>query len=131
MAIVVALAKPSTLLVHASGAVTYEECQRCLDQIVSMQEVGTGTQMLVDAHAVEATPSTLELRAMARDMKPVIERGVKHMAIVTDRQFVYGVVRMFAVFAEVFSLQVNAFRDIASAEEWLDEQRERFGAPGA
>ena len=128
MAVVVAFAKPSTILVHAGGEVTYEECQRAFDQMLGNPLLAPGTRMLVDARTVDAAPTTSELRAIARDMKPVVDRGLSYMAIVTDRPFVYGVVRMFAVFAEVFAVQVNAFRTMDEGQRWLDERRPREAA---
>jgi hypothetical protein len=73
----------------------------------------------VDAHTVTAAPSSSELRAILRDMKPLIDREIRTMAIVTDKSFVYGVARMFGVFAEAFGLRVRAFKTIEEGEAWL------------
>ena len=49
----------------------------------------------------------------------LVDGGLSTMAIVTEEGFVYGVARMFAVFAEVFGLRVRACRSMDEAERWL------------
>lgn len=122
MPVAVAFLKPDTFVIHASGDVTYAEVQRSIDDILAHRDFDERRKLLVDARAVEAAPSTGELRAIVRDMKPLFDKRVSVMAIVTDTTFVYGVARMFAVFAESFGLRVRAFRTMEDAEVWLAVQ---------
>jgi hypothetical protein len=110
---------PDIFLIHASGEVTYEECQRSVDDMLAHPGMADGRKLLVDGHSVTGAPNASELRAIVRDMKPLFDRHICHMAIVTDKPFVYGVARMFAVFAEAFGLKVRAFRSMDDAEDWL------------
>ena len=104
---------------HASGAVTYGEVQRSVDDMLAHPGIARVSKLLVDGHTVTAAPSSSELRAILRDMKPLMDRQIRTMAIVTDKSFVYGIARMFAVFAEAFGMRVRAFRTIDEAEDWL------------
>lgn len=122
MPLVVAHAPPSTMLVRASGWVTYEEAQGAIGQMLTIPGSAHSRGILIDADDVQEAPSTMELRALARDLRPVVERGIGHMAIASKRPFVIGVARMFGVFAEMFELRVMAFRTLEEAKEWLREQ---------
>ena len=119
MPVVIGFSPPDTFLVHASGVVTYAEAQRVVDDALAHPRLSDARRILVDGHAVTGAPSSSELRAILRDMRPLMDRQIRTMAIVTDKSFVYGVARMFGVFAEAFGLHVRAFRTIEEAEEWL------------
>lgn len=121
MPVAVAFAPPDLFVVRATGEVTYLDCQRAVDDILAHPAASTseGRKILVDARGVVAAPATMELQALARDMKVLIARGYGPLAIVTDRTFVYGVARMFAVFAEAFGMHVSAFHSVDEAADWL------------
>ena len=120
MPVAVGFAKPDVFVVRATGDVTYDECQRAIDEILYHPASDTGRKILVDGRGTTTAPKTTELQAIARDMRLLIARGYGPMAIVTDRSFVYGVARMFAVFAEAFGLQVRAFHSVDEASGWLE-----------
>ena len=119
MPVAVAFSPPETFVIHASGDVTYAECQRAVDDILAHRDFDERRKLLVDSRSVTGAPSTGELRAIVRDMRPLFDKKVSVMAVVTDQAFVYGVARMFAVFAESFGLRVRAFRTIEEGESWL------------
>jgi hypothetical protein len=135
MPLVVAHAPPSTMLVRASGWVTYEEAQGAIGQMLTIPGSALARGILIEADDVQEAPSTMELRALARDLRPLVERGIGHMAIASKRPFVIGVARMFGVFAEMFNLKVLAFRTLEEAERWLRDQTSgesaRPARPGA
>lgn len=121
MPVAVGFAPPDVFLVRATGNVTYQECQRAIDDVLA-HTAGSRSEarrILADARGVTAAPSTPELHKLARDMKLFIARGYGPIAIVTDRAFVYGVARMFAVFAEAFGMHVHAFQSVDEASDWL------------
>jgi hypothetical protein len=121
MPVAVAFAPPDVVVVRATGAVTFEECERGIDDVLAVRATDNRRlKILVDGRGVSAAPQADELRQLARDMKIFIDRGYGPIAIVTDRSFVYGVARMFAVFAETFGLHVNAFQSVDEASAWLD-----------
>lgn len=107
------------ITVMARGDVTFADVAVILDQLLDDPRIEPGTQLLMDCRGVTHMPSTPELRMIARDLAPLHERGVERMAVCAESNFVYGVARMFAVFAEVFGLHVAAFRDIGEARDWL------------
>ena len=103
----------------ARGDVTFADVAVILDELLDDPRIEPGTQILVDCRGVTNTPSTPELRMIARDLAPLHERGVERIAVCAESNFVYGVARMFAVFAEVFGLHVAAFREMREARDWL------------
>lgn len=109
-------------LLRAFEEVTYEDAQGAIDAILAHPGYARSRKVLIDGRGVTGAPSTGELRRIARDLKPLIDRGFGPMAIVSDTGFVHGVARMFAVFAEVFGLRVRAFQSMADAEVWLRKQ---------
>jgi hypothetical protein len=119
MPVAIGFSPPDTFLVHASGDVTYPEVQRSVDDMLAHPGISDVRKLLVDARTVTAAPSSSELRAILGDMKPLRDRNIRTMAIVTDKSFVYGVARMFGVFAETFGMRVRAFRTFEEGEAWL------------
>lgn len=131
MPVAVGFAKPDVFVVRATGDVTHDECQRAIDEILYHPAADAGRKILVDGRGTTTAPKTTELQAIARDMRLLIARGYGPMAIVTDRSFVYGVARMFAVFAEAFGLQVRAFHSVDEASGWLEGVRAAERSTGA
>ena len=119
MPVAVGFANPDVFVVRATGDVTHDECQRAIDDILYHPAATSARKILVDGRGTVTAPKTTELQALARDMKALIKRGYGPMAIVTDQTFVYGVARMFAVFAEAFGLRVRAFTSFDEASDWL------------
>jgi hypothetical protein len=119
MPVVVGFAPPSLLLIRTTGDITYAECQRAIDQILATLGDASATCLLIEQVNVRSLPEQDDIRRLARDFVPVAARGVRHVAIVSDQAHVYGVARMFAVFAEPFGFEVRAFRKVDDAERWL------------
>ena len=119
MPLTVAFQEPDTLIVCASGEVTFDEVQVTRARILAHPRLSGATQMLVDGRTVSGAPSASELRTIATEMVPMLERGMGPIAIVTDSPMVYGVARMFATFAELVNATVMPFRCMADAERWL------------
>ena len=122
MPIVVGFAEPDMFLLRAFGQVTYADTQGAIDAILAHPGYARSRKVLVDGRGVTGAPSTGELRRIARDLKPLIDRGFGPMAFLSDTAFVHGVARMFTVFAEVFGLRARTFRKMEEAESWLREQ---------
>lgn len=118
MPLAVVFQAPDTYFVLATGEVTYPDAERAIDEILRHPCFGSAGKVLVDSTSMTAAPSAAELRRIAGDLTPLIQRGFGPVAIVSAG-FGYGVARMFSVFAEVFGLTVRAFRDVDEAERWL------------
>jgi hypothetical protein len=113
--------RPREITLIARGEVTFADIAVILDELLDDPSIVPGTQMLVDARQVTDVPSTPELRLVARDMAPLHQRGVVRMAVCAEGAFVYGVARMFGVFAEAIGLHVAAFRNMREARDWLSD----------
>lgn len=60
-----------------------------------------------------------------------VQRPDLLLAAVGGRDLVYGLVRMFQAYASGLPWEMEAFRSLAEAEDWLRERaRERFGVDG-
>ena len=122
MPVAVGFVAPCAFLVHSTGTVTNAEVQKALDELTQRLATTPGCHVMIDASGVEQAPGSAELRQIARDMKPLLSRGLGPIAIVTKPGFVLGVARMFSVFAEMVGFTVSTFTDVAAAQKWLAEQ---------
>ena len=122
MPVAFAFQEPCTFMVCCSGKVTYDEYQDMRVKLLSDPHPCSGAQMLVDASAVTSAPSASELRIIATDMLPMVARGLGRVAIVASTPMVYGVARMFSVYAELVNAKVMPFRCSDEAKDWLANQ---------
>jgi hypothetical protein len=120
MPVALRFVEPDTVSVHASGRVTFQEVEGVLGDLLLDPRL-SGARMLIDCSAVHSTLSTPELREVARDLRPLLDRGLGPIAIIATSAFMYGVARMFSVFAGITGASVGAFRSEAEALIWLSE----------
>lgn len=104
--------------VTASGHVTYAEVATLLAGRRDQPPGDAPLPVLVDAQTVDRAPSAADLRR--------IVTGLRHLAhdmgpigIITGSVYVYGVARMFSVFAEGVPASVKVFRCPEEAAGWL------------
>jgi hypothetical protein len=114
--------EPKTFVVHAFGHVTFQELKQIFDEIVAHPRLTRGARVLVDGRFIGDAPCTEDLRTIARELKPLVDRGVGPIAIVTARPAVYGIARMFSVFAEAMCANVSPFKSLEEARTWLETQ---------
>lgn len=119
MPLAIAFTDQHTVEVSAGGSVTFAEIAVMLDDLLDDPRITMGTSILVDARGVREVPTTAELRIVARDLAPLRERGVHRIAVCADSTFVYGVARMFGIFADAIGLQIGAFWQLDEARSWL------------
>jgi hypothetical protein len=126
----VAFSEPSRFKVRASGEVTFSEIERLAGDLLAHPRFGAGAELLVDADAVEGVPSVTELRVVASQTMPtLLDKGLRQFAIVASNPFVYGMARVFSVFAETAGGQVATFRKLDEAGRWLDAANPQNGGP--
>ena len=91
------------------------------------------THGLVDlAEVTSLQASTAELRRLAEESRVAAKFAPgAHVALVAPRDLVYGLARMWEVFATETGWTTQVFRDRASAEAWLAEQLAGTGEPPA
>ena len=124
----VEFAQPQRFTVRASGELTLREVEGCIESLVAHPEID-GADVLVDASDLTNVLSTAELRTVARAMLRMLDRGLGAVGVVTPNPFIYGVARMFGVFAEAVGVQVGAFRESDGANRWLTDRRGAVSAP--
>lgn len=126
----VALSQPSRFRIRASGKVTLHEIGEVYGTLLAHPGLSAGAEALVDCNDVDGVPDAAELRVAAHKLRPILEHGVGAIGIVARDPFVYGMSRMFAVFAEAVGARMSAFRDEGDAQAWLEEQRREASALG-
>lgn len=109
--------------VTALGIVTYQEVTDFIAQRSAAAD-SSGLPVLVDARHVRGAPPASELRLIAGEMKPLIDSGMGPIAILTDSACIYGVVRMFSVFAQAMGAEVTALRTPEEVARWLEAKRQ-------
>ncbi|MGH7679695.1 MAG: hypothetical protein ACRENU_14595 [Gemmatimonadaceae bacterium] len=120
MPVTLSFTEPSTFVLDACGDLTYAECRDALAQLAAHPKFSGNARVLADGRSVTRAPATDELRALVQHLQPLAERGVRTMGILTETPAVYGVARMFAVFAELLRFEVPVFRSHAEAQRWLE-----------
>jgi hypothetical protein len=113
---------PALFLVLASGKVTLGEASALLTEIGEDNRLAPGSRMVIDGRNVTGAPLRLELRQIARQMAELKDVGLVATAIVTHEGFIYGVARMFAMFAELAGYRVGVCLTMEDAFDWLGEQ---------
>jgi hypothetical protein len=104
-----------------SGNVTLEEVQEHFDELARMRPQMPRLDVLLDLSQCTSIPNFLQLRAVALHMDASEGRlRFGRCAIVATRELLYGVLRMFEVFAGgKFFDALRVFRSDAEAKEWL------------
>lgn len=115
-------AERNALLVRASGDITFAEVEQVLEEMGRALTAHTPASLLADCRGISSTISAAELRKAAQELQPFISRGLTHFALVTDSTFMYGVGRMFGAFVELTGATLAMFKDVESAQQWLDER---------
>ena len=128
MPVDIEFAKPARFKIRASGEVTLGEIEGAIRYGLAHPDL-PGADVLVDASEVLAVPSTPELRQVARELVPLMDHGMVAVGFVSKSPFVYGVARMFGVFAEAVGVKFGAFREFDDASSWLEERRNEASAP--
>jgi hypothetical protein len=83
--------------------------------------------VLLDQRELTSVPESEQLRAVAGEAAGFGGRErLGACAIVASADVLFGMSRMFEVFAEPFFAATRVFRELAAAEAWLASQR----APG-
>ena len=123
MPLAVAYTEPARFHITVDGKITAKEVDAVVSRLLAHPQLKPGTDVLVDARKAANALSTMELRNIARDMRPLLELGMGSVGVVTDNPFIYGVTRMFAVFASAMGANVGAFQGFEDAQRWLAERR--------
>ena len=110
----------SVFVIAGTGAVALDEFEVVVTEILSDERLAPGSRVLLDGVAIERVRGgTDEIRQAATLRPRLASRGVSRVAIVAEKASIWGVARMFAVFASILGVNIRAFRDPTEAAEWL------------
>ena len=107
------------LLTHADGIISFHDINAHLD--VEQREHNLDRPELIDARGARTSLTAVQIRQLvqrAANMLRVVELGPT--AIVTDDDMVFGMAQLYSRLAERDGIAAEAFRDIESANRWLD-----------
>jgi hypothetical protein len=108
------------------GNVTIEEVRDHFQQLVKDPDRPDCLDVFLDLRDVTSSPSAKEIREAGNTVARLpsnVRFGA--CAIVAERDALYGMSRMFAVFVERFFTAISTFRSAPEAEVWLQAQRAR------
>lgn len=104
--------------VTVSGHVTYAEVATLMAAPGNQGGGADPWPVLVDARAVDHAPSATDLRRIVTELRH-LAHDMGPIGIITDSVYVYGVARMFSVFAQAVPARVEVFRCPEQAVGWL------------
>jgi hypothetical protein len=109
---------------HCRGVVTFSEVVEHFRQLHADPEVPERIHVILDLRELRTSPDRDQLRAIASEVKDLKERlrwGA--LAIVAESDLLFGMSRVFGVFAEGYFSQINVFRSEPEALRWLEAPR--------
>jgi hypothetical protein len=113
------------------GNVTLEEVLAHFDELASTPNCPPMLDVLLDFSELESVPGSGDLMAVADRMRRVASR-VKFgaCAIVAKSDVIFGIARMYTVYAEPHFRTTRVFREFLQAEFWLQSARQNAGSEG-
>src|SRR2546426_11211613 len=107
------------MVTQADGVLTFHDVNRHLDE--EERERGLDLPELFDARGATTDLTSEQVRRLvqrAAEMIRTIPLGPT--AIVVTDDTLYGMARMYSILAEPVGVSVEVFRDVGSAERWLN-----------
>lgn len=109
------------------GMVKGEEILAANNEIQSLGlDLSKLTHVLVDfEEATGLKVSTEETKLIAERVKDSVDAGIwkpQLIAIAAPSDLIFGMSRMFSIFAENGALKINTFRTMQEARTWIDEE---------
>jgi hypothetical protein len=108
------------LVTRAEGVVTFQEIDGHLD--LEQRNRDLHRPELIDARGATTNITPLQVRLLiqrAANMLRLVDVGPT--AIVTTNDIVYGMARMYSILAESLGVNAEVFRDLPSANGWLQQ----------
>ena len=105
----------------ATGTIRAKDLHKLLDAVLADPELGPGLRGLYDSRYAEPDITVLELADVATKARRLINRGLGRIAIVAESQNTYRIGTIFCVLARALGIDVDVFRDLSSADAWIDE----------
>ena len=106
------------------GNVTFDEVMGHFRELESDASLPTRLDIFLDLSSMDSLPESEQLQSVAGEfdrMQSRVKWGA--CAIVASRDALYGMLRVFQVFAEAHFEDSCVFRDREGAERWLESAR--------
>ena len=82
--------------------------------------------VLLDVSEVDSVPESNQLRVVGSQIAAIRQKVQFELcAIIAERDVMYGMMRVFGVFAERWFREIRVFRKVANAEAWLLQPERR------
>ena len=116
--------KESLIRTKCVGKVSLEEVLGHFDELEKDPDCPRSLDVLLDFSELETVPNPVQLMAVADRMHRIKDR-VKFgaCAIVAKSDVIYGIARMYTVYAEPQFRIARVFREFLQAEFWLQSVR--------
>lgn len=111
---------PNLLRITVSDVVTLHDCIRSVDGLLAEGTLRPGMQILIDATDLDPRLSSNDIRDLVRHADTLAKHGLSNIAIIAAGDFVYGLARMFSIYAYLHGLEIAAFRTQENASTWLE-----------
>jgi hypothetical protein len=113
---------------RCTGDVTFAEVLEHFRELGRDASLPARLDVLLDLTGMRSIPESDQLRSVAGEVERLRERvGWGCCAIVASRDVLFGMSRMFQVFAEEHFAESNVFRGCEEAERWLASLRTGAG----
>jgi hypothetical protein len=108
------------MLTHAEGLVTFQEISQHLD--AEERDRGLDLPEIFDARGATTDLTPAQVRTLVERAADTLRRtSLGPTAIVANDDLVFGMARMYAILTELAGPRVEVFRDVESANRWLQE----------
>jgi hypothetical protein len=112
------------MLTQASGLVTFADVIGHLDQ--EERDRGLDLPELVDARGAQTDLTAEQVRRLVQRAVQLLRTiPLGPTAIVASDDTLFGMARMYSILVEQDGISVDVFRDIESAQNWLDSPADR------
>jgi hypothetical protein len=113
---------PETGVVHTrcAGYVTFDEVLAHFRELENDESLPDRVDVLLDLTLAESAPDSQQIRSIAGEVERLRSKlSWGACAIVAPADVLYGMTRMFQVFAEDFFTTSSVFREREKADRWL------------
>jgi len=101
------------------GAATLDEVLEHFDALQRDPDCPEHLDVILDLSGQVTLPEADQLRVVAARIAEVREISFGKLAVIADRDSMFGMARMFEVFAETHFTASRVFRDGNEAERWV------------
>ena len=106
------------------GYVNFNEVLNHFQTLLDDPECPDRLDVLLDLREVTSVPEDHQLRQLSYKIGSISDRlQFGACAIVATADVIFGMARMFEVFAEKWFKEIRVFRDVAEAQEWLKSEK--------